>query len=136
MISRKSQFSNGRQQFFAEIRDPEIHGVAAGQAQVLHLRADGRLQARLDIAQQQIGLRLVAVGKFGIEIREDVQVGGQRLAIVHVGRILAGPEKSFAGNALQTFQIDPAAGEQIGIFLGEIVADHGDNADLREIACG
>ena len=103
---------------------------------LLHLCPDRSLEARLNIAQKKIGLRLVAFGKFGFEIREDIQFSGQRLAIVHVGRILARPKKRLTRNALKTFQIDPPAGEKIGIFLGKVVADHGDNFDFREIACG
>ena len=52
---QKIPVADGRQQLVAKIVDPEIHGVAAGQAQVVHLRAHAALQSRLDVAEQQIG---------------------------------------------------------------------------------
>src|SRR6185369_15852245 len=38
--------ADGGQQLFAEVLDPEIHGVAAGHTQLLHLRTDSALQPR------------------------------------------------------------------------------------------
>ena len=128
--------ADGFQQLRAKIADPVVHGVAAGQAQVLHLRAHAALQAGLDVAQQQIARILIALGKLGIEIREHVEIGGQGDAVVHVVGIFAGPEKGLAGDALQTFQIDAAAGEQFGVCLREIVAHHGHDARLRKITGG
>ena len=128
--------ANGSQQLFPEILDPEVHGVAAGQANILHLRTDAGLQARLDVAHQQIRRVQIAGWKFGIEVGEHVQVRLKRFAIVHIRRVLAGPEKSLAGDALQTFQIHAVAGQQIRVLFREIVPDHGDDADLGEIARG
>ncbi len=82
-----------------------------------------RCSARLDVAEQQIRLGPVAFRKLGIEIREDVQLGGQRLAIVHVVGVFSGPEERFAGNAFQTLQIDAVARQQLRILIREIVAD-------------
>src|SRR5665213_2287380 len=127
---------DGFEQFRAEIADPEIHGVAASQAQVLHLRADAALQAGLNVAQKQVAGILIALRKLGLKIREHVEIGGERHAIVHVVGIFAGPEESLAGYAFQAFQIDTAAGQQIGIGLREIVAHHGHDAHLREITRG
>src|SRR5205085_95913 len=70
------------------------------------------------------------------EIGEDVEVGHQGFAIVHVGRIFSGPEEALAGDAVETGEIDASAGEKIVIFRGEIVTDNGDNFRLREIAGG
>ena len=58
------------------------------------------------------------------------------VAIVHVVGIFAGPKKSFSGHAFQAFQIDAVVGQQIGIFLGEIVAHDADEIGLREKAGG
>src|SRR5579875_103440 len=57
-------FGDGRQQLLAVVLDPEIHGVAAGQAQAVHLRANAALERRLDVAQQQIRLLAVAFRQF------------------------------------------------------------------------
>ena len=78
----------------------------------------------------------VALGQPGIEIGEDVQVGSQRLAVVHIGRIDALPEKRFARDPFQSLQIDLARRQQIRVLLGEILAHHADQADIREIAGG
>src|ERR1044071_4105191 len=46
--------SDSCEQLFTKILDPEIHRVAASQANLLHLRADAGLQARLNIPHHQI----------------------------------------------------------------------------------
>ena len=70
-----------------------------------------------------------------MEIGEHVEVGAQGGAVVHVGRVDARPEKCLAArDAFQTFQIDIARGQQIDVFLREIVAHHGDDLDRSEIA--
>ncbi len=103
----------------------------------VHLRAHAALQVGLDIAQKQVGRRAVRGGQFRIEIGEDVEVGAQGGAVVHIGRINARPEECLpAGNALEAFEIDLAGGEEIDVFLREIVADDGDDLDRREIAGG
>ncbi len=45
-------------------------------------------------------------------------------------------KKHLPGDAFQTFQIDAAAGQQIFIFLREVVADHRHDARLRKITGG
>ena len=124
------------QQRRAEIVDPVIHGVAAGELDAVHLRAHAALQVGLDVAEEQIGLGAIALGQLRIEIGEDVEVGAQRLAVVHVGRVLAGPEEGLAGHALQPVEIDLARGQEIDIFLREIVAHHADDFHVREIRGG
>src|SRR5260370_10543084 len=52
---------DGLKQIFPEIAYPEVHSIAAGQAQVLHLVADAALQAGLDVPQQQVAGVLVAL---------------------------------------------------------------------------
>ncbi len=103
---------------------------------MLHLRANAALQGGLDVAEQQVARVLIALGKLGLKIGEHVEIGGERHAIVHVVGIFAGPEESLAGHALQAFEVDAAAGQQIGIGLREIVAHHGHDAHLREITRG
>ncbi len=125
------------EQIVAKILDPIIHGVAARQAEAVHLLAHAALQGGLDVAEQQVGRFLVAFRQLGIEIGEHVQIGAQRSAIVHVVRINARPEERLAAlYALQAFQIDPAVRQQLFVFSGEVVAHHGDDLGLGKIAGG
>ena len=72
-----------------------------------------------------------------IEIREDVQVRAQRLAIVHIRRVLARPEEGLAArDALQSGQIDIARTQQLRVLLREIVSHHGHDLHVREVARG
>src|SRR6266567_143716 len=82
------------------------------------------LEVGLDVAEEKVGLGAIAVGQLGIEIGEDVEVGAERLAIVHIGRIFSGPEEGLAGNAIEAGEVDLAGGEEVDIFLREILADH------------
>src|SRR5450759_2492076 len=124
------------QQRRAEIVDPVIHRVAAGELDVAHLPAHAALQIGLDIAQEEIRLGAVALRQLGIEIGENVEIGPQGLAIVHIGRVLAGPEKRLAGDAIQAAEIDLAGRQKIDVFLREIFADDADDFNLREIRGG
>src|SRR5262249_36420111 len=74
--------------------------------------------------------------ELGREVREDVEIRLEGLAIIHVRRVFAGPEKGLALDSFQAFEIDIPALKKIRIFLCEIVADHGDDAGLGEIAGG
>src|ERR1022692_3053704 len=65
----------GLQQARAEIVDPVIHGVAAGELNVAHLAAHAALQIGLDIAQEEIRLGAVTVGQSRVEIGEHVEIG-------------------------------------------------------------
>ena len=94
----------------------------------VHLLAHAALQRGLDVAEQQVCPRVVTLGQLRIEVGEDVEVGPQRGAVVHVLRVDARPEERLApGDALESGQIDAAAGQKIDVRLGEIVADHGDD---------
>src|SRR6266404_3016928 len=86
---QKIPIADGGEQLVAKILDPEIHGIAAGQAKPVHLLAHGTLQRGLDISEQKIRLAAVTGGKFGIEIGEHVQLRGERDTIVHIIRILS-----------------------------------------------
>ena len=126
----------GFEQGGAEIVDPVVHGVAAGEMDVAHLAAHAALQIGLDVTEEEIGLGAIALGQFGIEIGEDVEICAQRFAIVHIGRVLAGPEKRLAGDAIEAGEIDLARRQKIDVFLREILADDADDFDLRVIRGG
>src|ERR1035437_4534732 len=119
-----------------EIVDPVVHGVAAGELDIAHLVAHTALQIGLDVAQEEIRLGAVALRQPGIEIREDVEIGLQGLAIVHIGRVLTGPEEGLAGDAVEAGEIDLAGRQKIEVFLREVLADDADDFDLREIRGG
>ena len=126
----------GLEQGGTKVVDPVVHRVAAGEPDVLHLIADAALQVGLYVAQKEKRLAAIAFGQFGIEIGEDVEIGLQRLAVVHIGRVLTGPEEGLAGDAIETGEIDLAGRQEIDVFLREILADDADDFDLRKIRGG
>ena len=128
--------ADGFQQVRTMVGDPVVHGVTAYQADSVHLAADVALERGLDITQKQVGLRAVRLRKLGIESGEDVEVGDQRCAVVHVVGIDSGPKEGLAGYPFQTLDIDPVGGERVEVWLGEIVTDDADNRDRRKIAGG
>ena len=102
-----------------------------------HLPAHPFLQCGLNVAQQEVGRGSVRFGQLGTEIGEDVEIGAQGGAVVHIGRVDARPEEGLAsGDALQAGEIDVARGQQIDILLREIVAHDGDDLHRGEIAGG
>ena len=103
----------------------------------VHLLAHAALQLGLDVPEEQVRLAAVRCGQLGIEVREDVEVGPQGRAVVHIRGVHARPEKRFsAGHPLQAREIDLAGREQVGVLLREIVAHHGDDLHGREVAGG
>jgi hypothetical protein len=123
------------QEFLTEILDPEVHGVAAGQLQVLHLRAHLALQTGLNVAQQQVRRGKIARRQFGLKIGEHVQLRSERLAVVHIGGVLAGPEEGLAGDTLQTLQVDAVFQQQIRVLLGKVIPHHGDQPGRGKVTC-
>jgi hypothetical protein len=124
---------DGREQLGAKILDPEIHGVAAGEAQPVHLRAHACAAARVGCCPGTSTDHACNCRDFGAEIGENVEIGDQRFAIVHVVGILACPEKRFSRNALETFQIDVLGTQELGVFGCEIVAYDRHQARFCEI---
>ncbi len=72
----------------------------------------------------------------GLKIREDVEVGDQRGALVHVLVVASGPEEGFSGGAFQALQINVLALEDGHVFRREIIADDAHQAHRREMAGG
>ena len=94
------------------------------------------LQRWVDIAEKnerRIGVR---VGQCGLEIRENVELGDKRGALVHVLVVAPGPEEGFAGGTFEAGEIDVAMLENGHVFLCEVIADDGDHAHRREMAGG
>ena len=71
-----------------------------------------------------------------VKIREDVELGNERGALVHVLVVAAGPVEGFSGGAFQALQIDVLMLEDGHVFRCEVVADDGDHAHRREMAGG
>src|SRR5205823_2191292 len=65
---------------------------------------------------------------------EDIQLRRQRDALVGVCAVTAGPEKRLAGGAFQAADVDAASAKDGRVVLTEVVADHADQIDAREIA--
>ena len=136
MMSRKSHWRRVSRRAGAEIVDPVVHGVAAGEMDVGHLGADTALEIGLDVAEEEVRLGTVAFRELGVEIGEDVEIGLEGLAVVHIGGVFSGPEEGFTGNAVETGEIDIPGGEEFDVCLGEIFADHADDLHGREIGGG
>jgi hypothetical protein len=120
-----------------EVVDPVVHRVAAGEPDGRHLRADVALEVGLDVAEEEIRLGPVMLGKFGVEVGEDVELGPQSGAVVHVGRVDARPEEGLAsGYALEAGEVDVAGGQEVGVLLVEVISDDPDDADGGEVARG
>jgi hypothetical protein len=100
----------------------------------VHLRRTPRCSAGWILPNKQIGRRAVPFRQLGLKIGEHVEVRAQRLAVVHVGRVFAFPEKGLAGHALQAFQVDALGGQQIHVFAREIVPHHRHDLDRSKVA--
>ena len=61
--------------------------------------------------------------QLGLEFGEDVEFGRQGDALVEILGIAPGPEERLASGALQTFDVDLAAVEDLRVGVGEIVSD-------------
>ena len=104
--------------------DPEIHGVAPGQAHSIHFLADRDLQRGMDIRQkQELGVG-VLFGNFWLELLEHVEVGEIRLGFVQIVRIAAAPAESLARRALNPAGIDATLLQHVFMFRREVVANH------------
>ena len=68
----------------------------------LHFGMDDDAIAHVDRLPGGQGKR--GVGELRIEVREDVEVSGQCGAVIHIGRIDAGPEEGLAGDAFEAFE--------------------------------
>ncbi len=94
------------------------------------------LQRGVDVAKKNERRIGIGIRQRGLEIREDVELGGQRGALVHVLAVAPGPEKSFAAGTLEAGEIDVAALEDGHVFFREIIANDRDHAHRREMARG
>ncbi len=70
----------------------------------------------------------------GLEIREDVEVGDQSGAFIHILVVAPGPVKCFSRGALQTLQINVLMFQDGGVFRREIIADDAYQAHRRKVA--
>ena len=73
-------------------------------------------------------------GQLGLERGEDIQLGVERRALVHVLVVFARPEKRFSGNALQPCGADVAFRKDAVVLLSEVVPHHAHHLHLSEVA--
>ena len=64
---------------------------------------------------------------------ENVQVGRQRMSLVQIVSVFPLPAEGLAFLDFEAACIDIPAFEKLDMFLGEVIADHGNKADIREI---
>ena len=94
----------------------------------------GVLQRGIDVGEEDVLGRPEGVRQLGLERGEDVQLRGQRDALVGIGAVAPGPEKCLARGVLQAGDIDAASLEDRGVAFGEIVADDAHQIYVREVA--
>ena len=83
------------------------------------------LQRRMRGRQENVLRVTVSVRHLRGLLGDDVQVDRDRLSLVHVAFILAGPaERLGTGPSLQAGEIDFALGEDGPMLIGKILADH------------
>ena len=111
--------------------DPVIHGVAAGEADALHLAAHVGLQCRLDVGQEEKVGVFVLLGDAGLKSFEDVEVGVVGFRFVEVVGIGSAPAECLALRALDAAGVDVVLMENLFLLGAEIFADDGHDADLR-----
>ena len=113
--------------------DPQVHGVQRDEARALALPADVELQRGQDVRQEQDVGVLGRLRELGLEGLEDVEVGLERVARVHVLAVDAAPEERLAALDVLDVVGDHAAAVQDGVLVvAEVVADRPDDADVVE----
>src|SRR5690606_17809894 len=101
---------------------------------LLRLRKDVRLQARVNVAEQDILGLAICLGQLGAEVGEDVELSVERLARGEVRRILADPLEGLAARVFDAAGIDTALAQRCQYGGGEVGADHADHAHRRKQA--
>ncbi len=78
------------------------------------------LQIGRDVGEENVFWAAVFLWKARLELREDIQFCGQRHALIQVLWIAPGPEKGFAGSALQAIDVDGPPVKNPGVHFREI----------------
>src|SRR5579872_675937 len=115
--------------------DPKIHGVAAHEPGAVHLPANIDLQHRINIGEEEILGVLVAGRNLGIKCSEDAELSIQRLGLIYVLSVFAGPEKTLAFLVHNARGVNLMVAEDLLFFFGKVFAYHRDHADLRKETC-
>src|SRR5208282_2816411 len=126
----------GFRQFLWRALDPEIHGVAAGQAHTIHLQTNCRLQRRVDVRKEQELRVRIFFGDARLKLFKDVQFGEVGFGLVQVVEILSAPAKGLALRALDTARVHPAFFQDGLVVRCKVFAHHGHHAHFSEITCG
>lgn len=107
---------------------PEVHGVhghefGAATELVENLELDGWGE----VAEHEIIYIAVGFGEFGAIIFENVELGDEGIAGVHVEVIAASPEEGFfALAAFESVEVNASILEGLEFSFGEVFADNGD----------
>ena len=126
----------GLGEFSASAVDPVIHGVAAGQADTVHVLAHIGLQGGLNVCQKQILAIFVFLRNARLKLLEDVEIGKRGFGFVEIVGVGTTPTECFALGALDSAGIDSSFLEHVFVFRCKIVSDHRHYTHLCEIAGG
>src|SRR5580704_938262 len=121
-------------EIFSETGDPEIHGIAAGKANTVHLFADLALQHRMNVGEEEeLGIK-IRLRNTRFEVLEDVELGEVGFRFIQIVEILSAPAKGLAGRALNTASVNAAFLQDVFVIGGEVVAYHRDDANVGKVA--
>ena len=137
LSTRQSTSAIVSQQRLVRDVDPEVHRVHRDEPRGRALLAHVALQVGLDVAQEQ-HLGVARGGReLRLEVLEDVEVRLQRVALVDVAVVAAGPEERLAaGHVLDVVGQHPAVVQDRVLLLAEVVAHRPDDAGLGELRRG
>src|SRR5215831_1838902 len=122
---------------FAEVGgsalNPVVHGVERDKlGPTVDLFQDTGLQARGNVGAKNVRRLAKFFRELRIEVGKNVKLGDESLAFVEMLGIFTGPEKAFAGGALETERVDLTAAEDGFLFFGEVVTDDSDEIHMSE----
>ena len=117
-------------------RDPVVHRVGEHETRLPHLRQDLQLEVRIDVRQEHVRHAALLVRELGMEVREHVQLGLERVRMAQLGHVLATPAERAPLGRLQPGEIDAPARERRAMALGEVLPHHRHDRDRREVARG
>ena len=116
--------------------DPVVHGVAEHEPRTLELLQHLALQHRIDVCQEHLGEGAQAVVKLGAELLEDVQLGAQGLARVHVRAVDPFPPEGLPRAHFDAREIQIGVLEREARFGGKVAPDDRDDRDREEMPGG
>src|SRR3954468_1971985 len=123
-------------QLFRRTVDPVIHGVAPGEANLIHVAADISLQSRLNIREEQEICICIFLWDARLEGLENVKVGVVSFGFVEIVHVRSTPAKGLAVSPLQTANVDTVLLENSFLLRAKVLADYADDAHFCEVTRG